>query len=97
MGLRRGTTRLPGKELGVGRDQVVARRIARDGERSLSCLKSQATRVDDGAEWLAGQMSKEHAAAAAWDGEGTRVRGYIALFVRGPDVLESRQRIAHHN
>ena len=59
MGLRRGTTRLPGKELGVGRGQVVARRIARDGERFPSCLTSQATRGDVGAEWLAGQMSKD--------------------------------------
>ena len=41
MGLRRGTTRLPGREPGVGGDQVVARRIVRDGERSPSWPKTR--------------------------------------------------------
>ena len=89
MGLRRGTTRLPGKLLGVGRDQVAARRIARDGERSPSCLTSQATRGDVGAEWLAGQMSKDtprppHATARE------HASGAMPHIVRDPQVLEVR-------
>ena len=87
MGLRRGTTRLPGKEPGVGRDQVVARRIARDGKRLPSCLTSQATRGDVGTELLAGQMSKDtprppHATAKE------HASGAMPHIVRDPHVLE---------
>ena len=97
MGLRRGMTRPPGKEPGAGRDQVVARRIVRDGERFLSCLTNQATHNDARAEWLAGQMSKDTPRpphATAREHASGAISHYI---VRGPDVLESRQRIAHHN
>ena len=87
MGLRRGTTRPPGEEPGACRDQVVARRIVRHGERSASCLTSQAPHGDVGAEWLAGQVSKDtplppHATARE------HASGAVSHFVRDPDLLE---------
>ena len=80
-------TRLPGKELGVGRDQVVARRIARDGERFPSCLESQATRGDVDAEWLAGQMSKD-TPRPPYATAREHASGAMPHIVRDPHVLE---------
>ena len=96
MGLRRGTTALPGEEPGACRDQVVARRIVRDGERFPSWPIKPATHNDARAEWLAGQVSKDtprppHATAKE------HASGAVSHFVRDPDVFESRQRVAHYN
>ena len=62
--------------------------------REVSCVAEERSEVvsrcgaaHDGrrAEWLAGQMSPGHAAAAACDGKGTRVEGLIPQFVAGSE------------
>ena len=70
-----------------GGNQVVARRVVRDGERSLSCPERRTARGAAGAEWLAGQMSRDtprlpHATAREYASIGqyrTTVRGPATL------------------
>ncbi|MCY4591116.1 MAG: hypothetical protein OXE86_11290 [Alphaproteobacteria bacterium] len=65
----------------------MARRVVRDGERSLSCLERRTARGAAGAEWLAGQMSRDtprlpHATAREYASIGqyrTTVRGPATL------------------
>ena len=84
---RRGQPRCRGKLRRFGGYRVVARSAARGGERSLPCPRNRATGGAGGAERLAGQMSKRHAAAAACDGKGIRVDGQCRAPVRDPNVL----------
>ena len=93
-----GTPRLPGKTRRGG-NQVVARRVVRDGERSLSCPERRTARGAAGAEWLAGQMSRDtprlpHATAREYASIGqyrTTVRGPATLTGTG-----SPSKTQHH-
>ena len=87
----RGTPRGPDEEVGraegdwpwrgVSRvDGGAIRRRARNGQRSKGRR----------AEWLAGQVSSGHAAAAACDGKGIRVEGPMPQFVAESDDLLRR-------
>ena len=92
---RRGAerARLPGKTRRGG-NQVVARRVVRDGERSPSCPGRRTTRGAAGAERLAGQMSRDtprlpHATAREYASTGNtapRVRDLAILTGTGSPI-----------
>ncbi len=96
---RRGRDPAPAGLNRRGGNQVVARRVVRDGERSLSCPERRTARGAAGAEWLAGQMSRDtprlpHATAREYASIGqyrTTVRGPATLAGTG-----SPSKTKHH-
>ena len=65
--------------------RAVARGLVRDGGGIRSRAPSGAAHEGRRAERLAGQVSSGHAAAAACDGKGTRVKGLMPQLVAGSE------------
>ena len=84
----RGQPRGPDDSVGRAEGDRPWREVSRvTEERSEVVPRCGATHDGRRAEWLAGQVSSGHAAAAACDGEGIRVKGPCRNSLRDPDCL----------